>query len=72
MIVSDIRQKLLLFMYLENMTQKELAKELNYDYSHFNDIMCGRYEPSNRLNREAEALFKRYKRTEFLDFKGRL
>ncbi|WP_063554324.1 transcriptional regulator [Clostridium ljungdahlii] len=72
MMVTDVRQKLMLFMRENNITQKELAKELNYNYEHFNAVMAGKYTVSNRLYQEIENLFRRYGYDKGLDDRGRL
>jgi hypothetical protein len=72
MIVTDIRQKLFIFMLEQGMTQKELARELGYNYEHINAVFCGRYEISDRLYKGVENLFKRFDYYKALDDEGRL
>lgn len=60
MIVSDIRQKLLIFLNDVGMSQRTLADELDFNYEHLNAVMNGKYDVSNRFYKQVESLFKRY------------
>lgn len=72
MIVTDVRQKLLIFTDDVGISQKTLAKELNYNYQHFIAVMKGRYDISDRFYKQVENLFRRYGYDKGLDYKGEL
>lgn len=72
MIVTDVRQKLLIFSDDLGISQKKLAKELDFNYQHLNAVMKGKYSVSNRLYKQVENLFKRYGYEKGLDYEGEL
>ncbi|WP_338433203.1 hypothetical protein [Clostridium tyrobutyricum] len=72
MIVTDVRQKLLIFAQETGMSKREIAEELGYNYNHFSAIMSGKYIISDRFYVEVEKLFQRTGYIKALDDKGRL
>lgn len=72
MIVTDVRQKLLIFTNDVGISQKKLAQELDFNYQHLNAVINGRYAVSDRLYKEIENLFKRYGYDKGLDYEGEL
>lgn len=72
MIITDTRHKLLIFMQEHNLTQREVAVELDYNYEHLNAVLAGRYTISQRLHIAIENLFKRFNYDKALDDKKRL
>jgi transcriptional regulator with XRE-family HTH domain len=59
LIVTGIREKLLIFMHEKNMTQKELCREIEISEQHFIRVMKGEYTISERYEKAIEDLFKR-------------
>ena len=67
MIISDTRYKLVIFMLEKGVSQKELAIKLDFNYSHLNAVLAGRYAISQRLHTAIENLFRRYEFLKALD-----
>lgn len=67
MIISSIREKLLLFKFRYGITQKEICQEIGISEQHFIRIMSGHYVFSTKLEREIELLFRRFEFLEALD-----
>lgn len=72
MIVSSIREKLLLFKFRYRMTQRDICREIGISEQHFIRIMSGQYPFSTKIERQIELLFRRYEFLEALDDKKRL
>lgn len=72
MIITNIREKLLLFKFRYGLTQKDICREIGVSEKHFNRIMSGEYDFSLKLEKEIELLFRRYQFLEALDDKRRL
>lgn len=72
MIISDTKQKLIMFMYEKQLSQKQVAQDLGITQEHLSRILADKYDISNRVHAEIEALFKGHNYSKALDDKKRL
>lgn len=72
MIITNLREKILLFKFRYDLSQKDICREIGVSEQHFIRIMSGQYDFSFKLEKKIGLLFKTYGYTEALDDKGEL
>lgn len=72
MLISNLREKLLLFKFRYGVNQKEICREIGISEQHFNRIMSGEYDFSLKMEKRIEQMFQHYQFTEALDDNQRL
>lgn len=72
MLITDPKEKLVLFINRRHKKMKDVARELDICPQYFSKIIRGKYEISDKVYKEIEHLFQREQFLDGLDDYGRL